>query len=154
MNGIKILCVGKIKEKYFSEGIRYYLRQIRTRYPAEILECPDEPTPDKASATEEDLIKRTEGKRILQKIQPEDYVVALSIDGMHYDTNSWRERMKKRSCQIRGSLVFVIGGSLGLSREVEQRADEKLSFSSMTFPHQMMRLILCEQLAGLDLTRG
>ena len=150
MKGIKILCVGKIKERYFSEGINYYLRQIRTKYPMEILECSDEPTPDKASEAEENLIKTIEGKRLLQKIQPEDYVIALSIDGKHYDTITWRERMKKRSRETQGFLVFVIGGSLGLSREVEQRADEKLSFSAMTFPHQMMRLILCQQLAGLE----
>lgn len=150
MKGIKILCVGKIKEKYFTEGILYYVRQIRKRYPMEILECSDEPTPDKLSAVEENLIKTIEGKRLLQKIQPEDYVIALSIDGKHYDTITWRERMEKRSRQTQGTLVFLIGGSLGLSREVEQRADEKLSFSAMTFPHQMMRLILCQQLAGLE----
>lgn len=149
MKGIKILCVGKIKERYFSEGINYYLRQIRTKYPMEILECPDEPTPDKASEAEEKLIKLTEGRRLLQKIQTEDYVIALSIDGKHYDTVSWRERIEKRSLQISGYLVFVIGGSLGLSDEVEKRADEKLSFSAMTFPHQMMRLILCQQLAAI-----
>ena len=150
MKGIKILCVGKIKEKYFTEGILYYVRQIRKQYPMEILECSDEPTPDKASEAEENLIKTIEGKRLLQKIQPEDYVIALSIDGKHYDTITWRERMKKCSRETQGFLVFVIGGSLGLSREVEQRADEKLSFSAMTFPHQMMRLILCQQLAGLE----
>lgn len=150
MKGIKILCVGRIKEKYFTEGILHYVRQIRKRYPMEILECSDEPTPDKASEAEENLIKTIEGKRLLQKIQPEDYVIALSIDGKHYDTITWRERMKKRSRETQGFLVFVIGGSLGLSREVEQRADEKLSFSAMTFPHQMMRLILCQQLAGLE----
>ena len=129
MKGIKILCVGKIKERYFSEGINYYLRQIRTKYPMEILECPDEPTPDKASEAEEKLIKLTEGRRLLQKIQT--------------------ERIEKRSLQISGYLVFVIGGSLGLSDEVEKRADEKLSFSAMTFPHQMMRLVLCQQLAAI-----
>lgn len=115
----------------------------------EILECPDEPTPDKASEAEEKLIKLTEGRRLLQKIQTEDYVIALSIDGKHYDTVSWRERIEKRSLQISGYLVFVIGGSLGLSDEVEKRADEKLSFSAMTFPHQMMRLVLCQQLAAI-----
>lgn len=147
MKGIKIICVGKIKEKYFSEGIRYYVQRIRSRYPMDILECPDEPTPDKASETEENLIKSKEGKRILEKIQPDDHVIALAIDGRHYDTEAWQERMRKCSCQVRGYMVFVIGGSLGLSDEVLRRADEKLSFSAMTFPHQMMRMILCQQLA-------
>lgn len=150
MKGIKIICVGKVKEKYFTEGIQYYVRQIRKQSLMEIVECLDEPTPDRASAAEENLIKETEGRRILQKIQPEDYVIALSIDGKHYDTSVWRERMKKRARQTPGFIVFVIGGSLGLSREVEARADEKLSFSAMTFPHQMMRLILCQQLAELE----
>lgn len=150
MKGIKIICVGKVKEKYFTEGIQYYVRQIRKQSPMEIVECLDEPTPDRASAAEENLIKETEGRRILQKIQPEDYVIALSIDGKHYDTSVWQERMRKRARQTPGFIVFVIGGSLGLSREVEARADEKLSFSAMTFPHQMMRLILCQQLAGLE----
>lgn len=150
MKGIKILCVGKIKEKYFTEGILYYVRQIQKQCPVEIVECPDQPTPDKASPAEEKRIKDIEGKRLLQKIQSEDYVIALSIDGKHYDTSSWRERMKKRSLRTQGFLVFVIGGSLGLSEEAERRADEKLSFSAMTFPHQMMRLILCQQLASLE----
>ena len=147
MKGIKILCVGKIKEKYFSEGVQYYLRMIRKKYPIEILECPDEPTPDRASAAEENLIKVTEGQRLLQKIQPEDYVIALAIDGKHYDSDSWQVHLQQCSCQVQGYLVFVIGGSLGLSREVEHRSNEKLSFSAMTFPHQMMRMILCQQLA-------
>ena len=97
MKGIKILCVGKIKERYFSEGINYYLRQIRTKYPMEILECPDEPTPDRASEAEEKLIKLTEGRRLLQKIQTEDYVIALSIDGKHYESVQWMKRKGKRS---------------------------------------------------------
>lgn len=147
MRGIKILCVGKVKEKYFQEGIAFYVRQIRKRYPMEIVECEDEPTPEGASLAEEQKIKEKEGLRLLRKIKEEDYVVALCIDGGHFSTEKWQERLRKQTERISGSLVFVIGGSLGLSEAVEKRAEEKLSFSAMTFPHQMMRMILCEQIA-------
>lgn len=149
MRGLKILCVGKIKEQYFRDGIDYYAKLIRTQCPFEIVECADEATPDNASLAEETKIKDMEGYRLLQKIGEEDYVVALCIDGKQYESKAWRERMRKRSRQISGFLVFVIGGSLGLSETVVRRADEKLSFSAMTFPHQMMRLILCEQIVGI-----
>lgn len=149
MQGIKILCVGKVKEKYFRDGIEYYVRQIRRRYPMEIVECDDEPTPEGASEAEELRIKEKEGQKLLQKIKEGDYVIALCIDGKHYSSDVWRERMQKCAHRISGSLIFVIGGSLGLSDAVAKRADEKLSFSAMTFPHQMMRMILCEQIAGI-----
>ncbi len=149
MQGIKILCVGKVKEKYFRDGIECYVRQVRRKYLMEIVECDDEPTPEGASAVMERQIREKEGDRLLQKIQEGDYVIALCIDGKHYSSDVWRERMQKCACRISGSLVFVIGGSLGLSDAVVKRADEKLSFSAMTFPHQMMRMILCEQIAGI-----
>lgn len=147
MRTLKIVCVGKIKEKYFNEGIDLYGKQIRRLVPLEILECPDEPTPERASAAQENAIRLKEGRRILQKIQGDDHVIALCIDGKEYSSSAWASHMKKVMNSVPGSLVFVIGGSLGLSDEVIQRADEKLSFSSMTFPHQMMRMILCEQIA-------
>lgn len=149
MTDIKILCVGRIKEKYFCDGIDHYIRKIRQRYPVQIVECADEATPDKASEAEECQIREKEGERLLQKIREEDYVIALCIDGKQYSSDLWQERIRERACHSSGSLVFVIGGSLGLSDEVVHRANEKLSFSAMTFPHQMMRMILCEQLAAV-----
>lgn len=148
MRDIKILCVGRVKEKYFRDGITFFVSQINKKYPVSIVECDDEATPDKASEAEELRIKDTEGKKLLEKIRDEDYVIALCIDGRQYSSDVWRERMQKRARLVSGSLVFVIGGSLGLSSTVVRRADEKLSFSAMTFPHQMMRMILCEQIAG------
>lgn len=145
MRGIQIVCVGKIKEAYFKDGIDYYVKNIRRFIPMEIVECPDEPTPEKASASMEEEIRRVEGQRILQKIKEEDYVVTLCIDGKHYDTASWIRHTKRQMPYIEGNLVFVIGGSLGLSKDVIKRGNEALSFSNMTFPHQMMRMILCEQ---------
>ena len=147
MKALKIICVGKIKEKYFNEGIDLYGKEIRRSVPLEILECPDEPTPERASAAQEEAIRIKEGRRILQKIQDDDHVIALCIDGKEYSSPVWASHMKKVMSSVAGSLVFVIGGSLGLSDDVVRRADEKLSFSSMTFPHQMMRMILCEQIA-------
>ncbi len=147
MKALKIICVGKIKEKYFNEGIDLYGKEIRRSVPLEILECPDEPTPERASAAQEEAIRIKEGRRILQKIQDDDHVIALCIDGKEYSSPAWASHMKKVMSSVAGSLVFVIGGSLGLSDDVVRRADEKLSFSSMTFPHQMMRMILCEQIA-------
>lgn len=149
MNGIKLIGVGKIKEKYFTDGISFYAKQIRKQYPFEMIECQDEPTPDGASDTVENMIRRTEGERILQKISDDDYVIALCIDGKGYSTEKWQQHIKQKIPGIRGSLVLVIGGSLGLAPEVVKRANEKLSFSSMTFPHQLMRMILCEQLARI-----
>lgn len=149
MKIIKILCVGKIKEKYFRDGIEFYIKQIRKKYPVEIVECADEPTPEGASENMEETIRKVEGKRLLDKIREEDYVIALCIEGKHYDTQAWRKRLERCFLQTEEALVFVIGGSLGLPKEVVKRADETLSFSAMTFPHQMMRLILCEQLAEI-----
>ncbi len=149
MTGIKILCVGKIKEKYFADGIAYYSKIIGEKSDFSIIECADQPTPDKAPSSVEEQIKKTEGKRLLSHIREEDYVIALCIDGTQYSSEAWKQHIKKvaNTRSRSGSLVFVIGGSLGLSDEVVRRANEKISFSAMTFPHQMMRMILCEQLA-------
>lgn len=147
MRGIGIICVGKIKEGFFSDGIAHYEKILRRSLPLEILECPDQATPDKASPAQEEEIRRVEGERILARIREEDYVIALCIDGKSFDSPAFASRLRRRIRSAEGRVVFVIGGSLGLSGEVIKRADEKLSFSSMTFPHQMMRMILLEQLA-------
>lgn len=149
MTDIKILCVGRVKEKYFCDGIAYYMQKIRQRYPVQVIECADEPTPDKASEAEERQIREKEGERLLQKIKEDDYVIALCIDGRQYSSDLWHRHMRQCASRVSGSLVFVIGGSLGLSDAAVRRSNEKLSFSAMTFPHQMMRMILCEQLAAV-----
>ncbi len=148
MQGIKIVCVGKVKETYFKEGIAFYMERIRKRCPVEILECADEPAPEDASPEEVRRIKDAEGERILAKIREEDYVAALCADGKQFDTAAWREHIRVCGERTAGAQVFVIGGSLGLSDAVLRRADEQVSFSAMTFPHRLMRLILCEQLAA------
>ena len=150
MAKIRIVCVGKIKEAFFQEGIKDCMQAVRRRFPAEIVEYPDEPTPDKAGEELKKRIINKEGERILSGISREDYVTALCIDGTQYSTKTFARRFTNRMKTLERSgrdYVFVIGGSLGLSEAVIERADEKLSFSSLTFPHQMMRLILCEQIA-------
>ena len=147
MKGIKIVCVVRVKEEFFKEGIGHYVKEIRKKYPMDILECPDESTPDSCPESVERQIRDTEGERILNKIKDDEYVVALCIDGKHYSTQEWGDRMNRIFLQVPSQVTFVIGGSLGLSEKVIRRANEKLSFSALTFPHQMMRLILCEQIA-------
>lgn len=151
MKDIRIICVGKIKEKYIAEGIKDALSFISRLYPVVLRECPDEATPDGASPAIENQIIDKEGQRILRHIKKEDYVIALCIDGKRYDSAKWGRHLDKVIRQLDrspGSLVFVIGGSLGLSEEVIHRADEKLSFSAMTFPHQLMRMVLLKELAA------
>jgi 23S rRNA (pseudouridine1915-N3)-methyltransferase len=146
MKEIKIVCVGKIKESYFTKGIEDAVKKIRRFCPVVLRECQDEPTPEGASPAMERIIKDKEGQRILSCIDREDYVVALCIEGKHYSTDQWHRHLSRIKNKTAASLVFVIGGSLGLSDEVIRRANEKLSFSAMTFPHQMMRVILLEAL--------
>ena len=143
---IKIICVGKIKESYLSDGISDFTGRIRKAVPIRIIELPDEKTPQGASLLLEEKIRETEGKRILQKIEPNDHVFALCIEGKQLSTEQFSQRIAALKKEGKESIVFVIGGYLGLSREVTDRAQDKISFSAMTFPHQLMRLILTEQL--------
>ena len=154
MTEIRILCVGKVKEAFFRDGIEFFLGEIRRYHRAEVVECADEPTPDMCPPAQERAILDKEGERILKRIRPEDYVIALSIDGKRYSTEAWIRHMRPVMLQKEkgeGAVTFVIGGSLGLSEDVLRRADEKLSFSGLTFPHQMMRMILCQQIASVRL---
>lgn len=146
---IKIICVGKIKESYLAEGILESVKKIQRKMPVEILELPDEKTPQGASEVLEERIRDTEGKRILEKIAPTDFVFALYIEGKQLSTEQLKKKLEMLDSQGKESVAFVIGGSLGLSPEVVNRAKEKISFSTMTFPHQLMRLILVEQLADI-----
>jgi 23S rRNA (pseudouridine1915-N3)-methyltransferase len=143
---ITVLTVGKIKEKYLRDGIAEYAKRLGRYCKLEMIEVADEKTPDRASEAEELQIKNTEGERLQRYIREGDYVIALAIDGKMLDSVELSEKIEKLGVQGQSSLVFVIGGSLGLSDEVLRRADYKLSFSRMTFPHQLMRMILLEQI--------
>ncbi|MGN0273129.1 MAG: 23S rRNA (pseudouridine(1915)-N(3))-methyltransferase RlmH [Lachnospiraceae bacterium] len=142
---ITILCVGKVKEKFYRDAIGEYQKRLSRYCKLEIVEVADEKTPDGASETVENQIKEKEGNRILSKIREEDYVIALAIDGKMQDSVELSKNIQQLGVRGKSSIVFVIGGSLGLSKAVLKRANEKLSFSKMTFPHQLMRVILLEQ---------
>ena len=143
---ITVIAVGKIKEKYFTGAIEEYAKRLSRYCKLEIVEVNDEKTPDGAGEAQELLIKRKEGERILQKIPENAYVTALAIDGKALDSEELAAQMEKWNVGGVSHLVFLIGGSLGLSPEVLNRADYRLSFSRMTFPHQLMRVILLEQI--------
>ena len=142
---INIVAVGSIKEKFFKDAVSEYAKRLSRYVKLNIIEVKDEKTPAMASALEEEKIKEVESERILSKLT-NSYVVALTIDGKKYSSEELAKRMEKYDILSKGNLSFIIGGSLGLHKTVIDRADEKLSFSEMTFPHQLMRVILLEQI--------
>lgn len=143
---VTILCVGKIKEKFYRDAVEEYRKRLGRYCKLDVVETADERTPDGAGAALETQIKDKEGNRLLSKIKDTDYVIALAIDGKMRDSVELAEHLEQLGIQGKSHLVFVIGGSLGLSEAVLRRADERLSFSKMTFPHQLMRVILLEQI--------
>lgn len=143
---ITICCVGKIKEKFYSQAIAEYSKRLSKYCKLEIKEAADEKTPDSASDTVNRIIKEKEGDRLLSFIKDDSYVIALAIDGKMLDSVELSEKIDNLMLSGKSDIVFVIGGSLGLDKRVLDRADYKLSFSKMTFPHQLMRVILLEQI--------
>lgn len=143
---ITLVTVGKIKEQYFRDAVAEYQKRLSRYCRLDIIEVADEKTPDKASEAEETLIKQREAERILKNVRTDAYCIALAIDGKKYASIALSEHFDQLVLSGKSSIVFVIGGSLGLHKNVLKRADETLSFSDMTFPHQLMRVILLEQL--------
>ncbi|HMM69210.1 23S rRNA (pseudouridine(1915)-N(3))-methyltransferase RlmH [Gudongella oleilytica] len=143
---IDIAVVGKIKEKYLAEGIMEYSKRLGRYCSLRILEVEDEKTPETMSYKEMEEAKRREGERLLSKIPDQALVIALSIDGKQLSSEELSEKISDLMVRGTSHIVFVIGGSLGLSDEILARSQMKLSFSRMTFPHQMMRMILLEQI--------
>ena len=143
---ITILSVGKSKEKYWNDAIAEYAKRLSRYCKLELVEVADEKTPDGASEKLEEQIKRKEGQRVLDKSPADAYVLALAIEGKMPDSVGLSRKLERLGIEGKSHLVFVIGGSLGLAKEVLDRADEKISFSAMTFPHQLMRVILLEQI--------
>ena len=142
---ITLVTVGKIKEKYLKDAIAEYSKRLGKYCKLEIIEVADEKTPENASATVEDMIRQKEVERILKYIKEDAYVVALAIDGQMLSSEKLAEKIKLLGIQGTSHIAFIIGGSIGLSQEVLSRAHYQLSFSKMTFPHQLMRVILLEQ---------
>ncbi|MBL5766586.1 23S rRNA (pseudouridine(1915)-N(3))-methyltransferase RlmH [Heyndrickxia sporothermodurans] len=142
---ISIITVGKLKEKYLKQGIDEYLKRLTAYAKVEIIEVPDEKAPEILSETEMEQVKQKEGERILAKIHPDAHVIALAIQGKMKTSEELADGIDKLGTYGKSKIAFVIGGSLGLSDGVMKRANESLSFSKMTFPHQLMRLVLVEQ---------
>ncbi|MHB1125839.1 MAG: 23S rRNA (pseudouridine(1915)-N(3))-methyltransferase RlmH [Bacillota bacterium] len=152
---IKIIAVGKIKEKYLQEGLQEYRKRLAPYTSLEVIEVNDEKIPDKAHRAEEERVKEKEGEGIISSLPASSYVIALDIQGRMFSSPELAEHLDSLALSGRSNLALIIGGSLGLSRSVLQRADLCLSFSKMTFPHQLMRLILLEQIyRAFKISRG
>ncbi len=143
---IDILAVGKIKEKYLNEGIGEYSKRLSRYCSLNIIEVDDEKSPENLSDKEMEMIKAKEGEKLMSKIPSGAFVVALAIEGKQLSSEALSEKISDIMVDGNSHIVFVIGGSLGLSGEILKRANLKLSFSKMTFPHQLMRMILLEQI--------
>lgn len=143
---ITILCVGKVKEKFYRDAIDEFSKRLSRYCKLEIIEVSDEKTEEQASDNEIRMVKEKEGERLLKNIKEDAFVITLCIDGKQLDSEELSEKIEKLGIQGTSHIYFIIGGSLGLADAVIKRADFKLSFSKMTFPHQLMRVILLEQI--------
>ncbi|WP_430789689.1 23S rRNA (pseudouridine(1915)-N(3))-methyltransferase RlmH [Virgibacillus flavescens] len=142
---ISIITVGKLKEKYLKQGIEEYLKRLTAYAKVDIKEVADEKAPENMSDAEMLEVKQKEGERILAQINPDAYVITLEIGGKMLSSEQLAAKMDELATYGKSKIAFVIGGSLGISEAVQKRSDLSLSFSKMTFPHQLMRLVLVEQ---------
>lgn len=142
---INIICVGKVKEKYIKDGINEFLKRLSVHANTKIIEVSDESAPERLSESEIEIVKNKERDRILKHIKDNDYLISLEIKGKKLSSEIFAKKIEDLQIHGVSTITFVIGGSLGLSDEVIKRSNFKLSFSDMTFPHQLMRLILLEQ---------
>ena len=152
---IKIVSVGKIKEKYLDDAIKEYSKRISGYTKLIQIQVADEKCPEGCSNAAADQIRDKEGKRILENITDKDYVITLEIKGKKFSSEDFAAQLESLKNHGHSDFAFIIGGSIGLSREVSDAADLKLSFSDMTFPHQLMRVILLEQIyRSIKISRG
>ncbi len=142
---ITIVTVGKLKENYLKDAIAEYRKRLSKYCKLEIVEVADEKTPDNASETVEEMIRDKEAERILKHIKPDTYVITLEIEGKQLTSEQLADKIESLGIQGKSHITFIIGGSIGLGKEVLEKSDYALSFSKMTFPHQLMRVILLEQ---------
>lgn len=143
---ITIVSVGKLKEKYLKMGIDEYVKRLSGYAKMDLVEVPDEKAPEQLSEAEMDIVKKKEGERILAKISPDAYVIALAINGKMKTSEQMAADIESLMTYGKSKIAFVIGGSLGLHEDVIKRADEQQSFGKMTLPHQLMKLVLVEQI--------
>ena len=142
---IAIISVGKLKEKYLKMGIEEYTKRLGSYAKIDLIEVVDEKAPENLSDADMEIVKKKEGERILAKINDDTYVIALAIEGKMKSSEQLADDLQSLMTYGRSKVAFVIGGSLGLHEDVMKRSDEKLSFSKMTLPHQLMKLVLVEQ---------
>lgn len=143
---ITVITVGRLKEKFYRDAVAEYEKRLGRYCKLEILQVEDEKTPDRASAAEEDLIRKKEADRIMKHLKDDACIVTLEITGKMYDSEGFAHTIEKRQTSGVSHIQFVIGGSLGLHEDVCKKADLTVSFSKMTFPHQLMRVVLLEQI--------
>lgn len=143
---IKIIAIGKLKEKYWQDAVKEYSKRLGAYCNLEILELKESRLSANPSPADEEAVKKAEGEEILAQIKKSDYVITLEVKGKSLSSEQLADKISQLGLEGRSNIAFVIGGSLGLSAQVSARADYKLSFSAMTFPHQMMRVILLEQI--------
>ena len=152
---IKLVTVGKLKEKYLIQGINEYLKRLNSYAKMEIIEVPDEKAPEKLSDAEMLQVKEKEGQRILGKINDNEYVFVLAINGKQLSSEEFSTEIEQLGISGKSNLTFVIGGSLGLSDSVLRRSNQQISFGRLTYPHQLMRLVLVEQIyRGFRIMKG
>lgn len=143
---IKIIGVGKLKESYLKEGIQEYVKRLQAYADVEVIEVDDEPIPKNPSLAQEVMVKAKEGRRVLDKVKQADFMILLDVAGTEMDSVDLSKYLEKQMIEGHSTIDFVLGGSLGNSEDVLERADYRLSMSRMTFPHQLARLILVEQI--------
>lgn len=143
---INIVCVGKIKEKFFKDAISEYSKRLSRFCKLNIIELNDEKIPDSCSPSVEDLIKQKEGKNIISHLSKDSYIIGLDLKGIERDSVSFSQKLDYVYSNINSNITFIIGGSLGLSEDVLSSCNELVSFSKMTFPHQLIRIFLLEQI--------
>ena len=146
MMNISLICIGNLKEKYWAQAVEEYSKRLSAFCRFSVIQLNEERISNNPSPGEIDRILTAEGKRILEKIPKNSYVISMCIEGKQISSNELSQKIDDISLSGKSSLCFIIGGSWGLSQQVKQRSDFKLSMSKMTFPHQMARVILCEQI--------
>lgn len=143
---IRIICVGKLKEKYLKEGIAEYAKRLSRFCSFEVVELNDEKIPSNPSEAECKRVLESEGEAILNKLSGDGYAIALCVEGKQLSSEELAEKLSSVMLNGKSTIEFIIGGSLGLADKVKNRCDYRLSFSKFTFPHQLMRLVLSEQI--------
>lgn len=143
---VTVICVGKLRERFFADAAAEYLKRLRRLMPVTVIKVPDEPEPVQPGEVQNEMTLRREGERILARLSDRDHVIALCVDARQYESPELAARLDGLFTQGKSHIIFVIGGSLGLHPSVLARADERMSMSRMTFPHQLARVMLLEQL--------